>query len=75
MFVYLILPSTGCPDDLRITETALNELMPINYTPEELRACLKNVSAKNYFAKMLDYPFSQEQLVVLKEKLDEVTSG
>ncbi|XP_042720397.1 mesothelin-like [Lagopus leucura] len=71
-----LLPSrqkrdVGCPDDLRITETALNELMPIYYTPEELRACLKNVSAKNYFAQMLDYPFSQEQLVVLKEKLDE----
>uniref|UniRef100_A0A8C2Y7D5 Mesothelin n=1 Tax=Coturnix japonica TaxID=93934 RepID=A0A8C2Y7D5_COTJA len=62
----------GCPDDLRITEEVLNDdLMPIYYTPEELRACLKNVSLKNDFPHILTYPFSNEQLAVLKEKLDE----
>ncbi|XP_021267167.1 mesothelin-like isoform X2 [Numida meleagris] len=72
-----LLPSrqkrdVGCPDDLKITETVLNDdLMPIYYTPEELRACLKNVSLKNYFSEILTYPFSNEQLAVLKEKLDE----
>uniref|UniRef100_A0A669QU03 Mesothelin n=1 Tax=Phasianus colchicus TaxID=9054 RepID=A0A669QU03_PHACC len=72
-----LLPSrqkrdVGCPGELRITETVLNnDLMPIYYTPEELRACLKNVSVTNDFLQILDYPFSNEQLAVLKEKLDE----
>ncbi|XP_019476357.1 mesothelin-like [Meleagris gallopavo] len=72
-----LLPSrqkrdVGCPDDLRITERVLNDdTMPIYYLPEVLRACLKNVSLKNYFPQILNYPFSNEQLAVLKEKLDE----
>ncbi|NXC38732.1 MSLN protein, partial [Penelope pileata] len=72
-----LLPSrqkraVGCPEDKEITETVLNDdLMPIYYSPEELRACLKNVSLQNYFSQILMYPFSNEQLAVLKEKLDE----
>lgn len=74
--MYLILPSTGCSDAKKITETVLNdEMMPIYYSPEELRACLKNVSLKDYFPQILTYPFTNEQLAVVKEKLDEVMSG
>uniref|UniRef100_A0A8C9ES61 Mesothelin n=1 Tax=Pavo cristatus TaxID=9049 RepID=A0A8C9ES61_PAVCR len=72
-----LLPSrqkrdVGCSDDQKITETVLNdEMMPIYYSPAELRACLKNVSLKNYFPQILTYPFTNEQLAVVKEKLDE----
>ncbi|NXI72030.1 MSLN protein, partial [Anseranas semipalmata] len=72
-----LLPSrhkraSGCPENKKITEAVLNnDLMPLDYTPEELRACLKNVSLKNHFSQILTYAFSNEQLVVLKEKLDE----
>ncbi|POI29964.1 hypothetical protein CIB84_006287, partial [Bambusicola thoracicus] len=65
-----LLPSrqkrdVGCPDDLKITEEVLNDdMMPIYYTPEELRACLKNVSLKDYFPQILTYPFTNEQLAV-----------
>ncbi|XP_004945280.2 mesothelin isoform X1 [Gallus gallus] len=72
-----LLPSrqkrdVGCSDAKKITETVLNdEMMPIYYSPEELRACLKNVSLKDYFPQILTYPFTKEQLAVVKEKLDE----
>ncbi|NXK51873.1 MSLN protein, partial [Chauna torquata] len=62
----------GCPDNKKITETVLNnDLMPIEYTAEELRACLKNVSLEGHLSQILTYAFSNEQLAVLKEKLDE----
>uniref|UniRef100_A0A8C0EYR5 Mesothelin n=1 Tax=Bubo bubo TaxID=30461 RepID=A0A8C0EYR5_BUBBB len=62
----------GCPPDKQITEMVLNdELMPISYTPEELRACLKNVSLENHLSQILTYAFSVQQLAVLKENLDE----
>ncbi|NXL88008.1 MSLN protein, partial [Alectura lathami] len=72
-----LLPSrqkraAGCPGGKEITEAVLDDdMMPLYYTSEELRACLKNVSLQNYFSKILDYPFTTEQLAVLKEKLDE----
>lgn len=46
--------------------------MPLKYTPEELRACLKNVPLENYLPQMLTYAFNVQQLAVLKEHLDEV---
>ncbi|KAM9372394.1 mesothelin [Phaethornis superciliosus] len=62
----------GCPPGKKITEAVLNdELMPLYYPPEELRACLKNVSLENHLSQMMSYPFSNEQLAVLKEYLDE----
>ncbi|KFO77123.1 Mesothelin, partial [Cuculus canorus] len=63
----------GCPPDKQITEAVLgDELMPIYYTPEELRACLKNVSLENHLSQILTYPFSVQQLAVLKRHLDEI---
>uniref|UniRef100_A0A8B9FVM5 Mesothelin n=1 Tax=Amazona collaria TaxID=241587 RepID=A0A8B9FVM5_9PSIT len=68
----LVIASTGCPAGKQITETVLeDDLMPLSYTPGELRACLKNVSLENHLSQMLTYAFSVEQLAVLKEHLDE----
>ncbi|KFQ70623.1 Mesothelin, partial [Phaethon lepturus] len=62
----------GCPPGKQITEMVLNDdLMPIYYTPEELHACLKNVSLENHLSQILVYPFSIQQLAVLKRHLDE----
>lgn len=52
-----------------------DDLMPIYYTPKELRACLKNVSLENHLSRMLTYAFSVQQLAELKRNLDEVMSG
>lgn len=52
-----------------------NFLMPINYTAEELHTCLKNVSLDNHLSQILTYPFSTQQLAVLKRHLDEVMPG
>ncbi|KAM9013306.1 mesothelin isoform 1-T1 [Ara ararauna] len=61
-----------CPPGKQITEAVLeDDLMPLSYTPEQLRACLKNVSLENHLSQMLTYAFSVEQLAVLKEHLDE----
>ncbi|XP_033373895.1 mesothelin-like [Parus major] len=62
----------GCPADKEITEAVLNnQLMPVYYSPEDLRACLRNVSLENHFSRVLSYPFSNPQLAILKEYLDE----
>ncbi|XP_057891774.1 mesothelin [Melospiza georgiana] len=69
----------GCPAERKITKTMLDdELMPTYYIPEELlRACLQNISQENYLylendlSNILNYPFSNPQLAVLKEYLDE----
>ncbi|KFV41244.1 Mesothelin, partial [Tyto alba] len=62
----------GCPPGKQVTEMVLNDdMMPIYYTPEELHACLKNVSLENHLSQILTYPFSVQQLAVLKRNLDE----
>ncbi|XP_005054043.1 PREDICTED: mesothelin [Ficedula albicollis] len=62
----------GCPADKEITEAVLDDdLMPTRYTPEELRACLRNASLESHFSQISSYPFSIPQLAVLKEYLDE----
>ncbi|KAM6407428.1 mesothelin-like isoform 2-T2 [Rhynochetos jubatus] len=62
----------GCPPGKEVTEMVLNDdLMPIYYPPVELHACLKNVSLENHLSQILTYPFSVQQLAVLKSNLDE----
>ncbi|KFR11788.1 Mesothelin, partial [Opisthocomus hoazin] len=62
----------GCQPDKRITEAVLNDdLMPIYYTPEQLHACLRNVSLENHLSRILTYAFSIPQLAALKRNLDE----
>ncbi|KAM7038888.1 mesothelin [Acridotheres tristis] len=64
---------TGCPADLKITEAVLDDdLMPTRYIPAELlRVCLQNASLESHFSQIFTYPFSNPQLAVLKEYLDE----
>ncbi|KFU94098.1 Mesothelin, partial [Chaetura pelagica] len=63
----------GCPPSKEITKAVLDDsLMPVYYTPEELQACLQNVSLDNYLSQILTYPFSVPQLAVLKRHLDEM---
>ncbi|XP_056358879.1 mesothelin [Oenanthe melanoleuca] len=62
----------GCPAGKEITEAVLDDdLMPTYYTPEELRACFRNASLESHFSQIAIYPFSNPQLAVLKEYLDE----
>ncbi|KAM6352548.1 otoancorin-like isoform 1-T7 [Alca torda] len=62
----------GCPPNKRITDMVLNsDLMPIEYTAEQLHICLKNVSLDNHLPQILTYAFSTQQLAVLKRHLDE----
>uniref|UniRef100_A0A8C3VEQ5 MSLN protein n=1 Tax=Catharus ustulatus TaxID=91951 RepID=A0A8C3VEQ5_CATUS len=64
--------AAGCPADKEITEKVLDDdLMPTFYTPEELRACLRNASLESHFSKIFSYPFSIPQLQVLKDYLDQ----
>ncbi|KGL77680.1 Mesothelin, partial [Tinamus guttatus] len=61
-----------CPPDLKITQEVLeDDMMPIYYTPEQLRVCLKNVSLADHLSLILSYPFTVQQLAVLKRHLDE----
>ncbi|XP_025950951.2 mesothelin [Dromaius novaehollandiae] len=60
-----------CPPDKKITQKVLeDDMMPIYYTAEQLQACLKNVSLDNHLSQILSYPFTVEQLAVLKRHLD-----
>ncbi|XP_077643080.1 mesothelin-like [Lonchura striata] len=62
----------GCPADLEITEAVLNnDIMPAYYSPEQLRACLRNSSLENHLSQLGTYPFSIPQLAVMKEYLEE----
>uniref|UniRef100_A0A8C3SGH5 Uncharacterized protein n=1 Tax=Chelydra serpentina TaxID=8475 RepID=A0A8C3SGH5_CHESE len=71
--ICLILASSECPADKTITEeVVMDELMPIYYTPEELQACLQGVTLVTHLALMMQYPFTDQQLAVLKKKLDEM---
>uniref|UniRef100_A0A8C3SGM2 Uncharacterized protein n=1 Tax=Chelydra serpentina TaxID=8475 RepID=A0A8C3SGM2_CHESE len=68
--------AASCPADKTITEeVVMDELMPIYYTPEELQACLQGVTLVTHLALMMQYPFTDQQLAVLKKKLDEVMHG
>lgn len=53
----------------------MDELMPINYSPQDLQACLTPDILKKHLARLLSYPFTDEHLSVLKTKLDEVKPG
>ncbi|XP_061456018.1 mesothelin [Rhineura floridana] len=64
--------NTGCPPDKIITKEVLeNTLMPLEYTDNELRLCLSPSMVADNLHNFSDYPFTLEQLAVLKEKLDE----
>ncbi|KAJ6657615.1 hypothetical protein lerEdw1_002332 [Lerista edwardsae] len=62
-----------CPPDKTVTQKVVSDnLMPLDYTPEELQACLKGPILVDNLAVLTDYAFTYEQLLVIKENLDEV---
>ncbi|KAJ6653732.1 hypothetical protein lerEdw1_008758, partial [Lerista edwardsae] len=64
---------SGCPASKTITEeVAKDPLMPIKYTPEELRACLTAAVLQKYLDLMSRRAFTSEQAAVVKGKLDEM---
>ncbi|XP_019397678.1 PREDICTED: mesothelin [Crocodylus porosus] len=64
--------ATDCPSDKTVTDdVAMNELMPILYSPQDLQACLTAAILEKHLARLITYPFTDEQLSVLKNKLDE----
>ncbi|KAJ6657559.1 hypothetical protein lerEdw1_002274 [Lerista edwardsae] len=60
-----------CPPEKVVTQKIINNnKMPINYTADQLRICLKGpILAKN-FRKLKGYAFTYEQLCAMKENLD-----
>ncbi|KAM3826785.1 mesothelin isoform 1-T1 [Vipera latastei] len=64
-----------CPKGKEIGEKILNddrieEL--VSYMPVELKLCLTKENLVNNISAFSDYPFTDEQLIAVKEKLDEV---
>ncbi|XP_026539356.1 mesothelin isoform X3 [Notechis scutatus] len=63
-----------CPTDKVITKEILNDdLMDelLFYTPIELKLCLTKENLMNNISAFSDYPFTDEQLKAVKDKLDE----
>ncbi|XP_066496899.1 mesothelin [Tiliqua scincoides] len=62
-----------CPPGKTVTqEVVSDDLMPLDYSPEELRACLKGPILANNLDILMDYAFTYEQLHVIKDNLDEM---
>lgn len=64
-----------CPEEKVITEEILNDDLIeelIYYTPRELKLCLTMENLMNNISAFSEYPFTEEQLIAVKEKLDEV---
>ncbi|XP_026580249.1 mesothelin-like, partial [Pseudonaja textilis] len=64
-----------CPTDKIITKEILNDdLMDelLFYTPIELKLCLTKENLMNNISAFSDYPFTDEQLQAVKDKLDEI---
>uniref|UniRef100_A0A8D0DUB7 Uncharacterized protein n=1 Tax=Salvator merianae TaxID=96440 RepID=A0A8D0DUB7_SALMN len=68
-----LLALTDCPPDKIITdEMAKDDLMPIYYEPSELQACLNETNLIKYFSFFSQYAFTEQQLQVMKQKMDEI---
>ncbi|XP_015673738.1 mesothelin isoform X2 [Protobothrops mucrosquamatus] len=64
-----------CPEEKVITEEILNDDLIeelIYYTPRELKLCLTMENLMNNISAFSEYPFTEEQLIAVKEKLDEI---
>ncbi|XP_033023588.1 mesothelin-like [Lacerta agilis] len=65
--------SSGCPAEKTITQEVLDdELMPLYYDNEELRQCLDDPTLLANLNKISAYAFTEQQLMVIKEKLDRI---
>ncbi|XP_069503378.1 otoancorin-like [Ambystoma mexicanum] len=62
-----------CPDNMQITADNVNNvLLPIHYTADELNACIDDQTLVNNLAFLGGLAFSDEQLRVLKGRLDKL---
>ncbi|KAJ6651904.1 hypothetical protein lerEdw1_015942 [Lerista edwardsae] len=67
--------TSGCPADKTITENvAKDPLMPLDYTPVELRACLTSSVLRKYLDFLSQQAFTEEQAAAVKLKLDEAST-
>ncbi|XP_053132556.1 mesothelin-like isoform X2 [Hemicordylus capensis] len=65
--------ASGCPPIKTITEEVVrDDLMPIYYSPAELRACLRGRILESRLGSVTQYSFTNEQLGAVKANLDEV---
>nr|XP_060642510.1 mesothelin [Anolis sagrei ordinatus] len=61
-----------CPPDQTITDEMLkDELLPIWYSPEDLKACLKGQRLVESLPTISSYAFTYDQLLALKQNLDQ----
>ncbi|KAJ6657621.1 hypothetical protein lerEdw1_002338, partial [Lerista edwardsae] len=68
--------TSGCPADKTVTEDVVKGLlMPLDYTPEELYACLTPAVLQKYLDLISQQAFTTEQSMAVKEKLDEMYPG
>ncbi|MEE6497898.1 hypothetical protein FKM82_002921 [Ascaphus truei] len=68
--------AAGCPDGKQITATNVkDDLLPLYYTTEELDACLDNKNLVEFLPDLGIKAFTDEQLLVLKKKLDQLYPG
>ncbi|XP_063286533.1 mesothelin [Pelobates fuscus] len=64
--------AASCPDGMQITaDNVTNSLLPLLYTTDQLEACLNYTILVAYLSSFTNMPFTDEQLAVLKNKLDQ----
>ncbi|XP_077305524.1 uncharacterized protein LOC143924890 [Lithobates pipiens] len=63
--------AANCPSGKQITASNVNDpLLPLNYNVVDLDACLDNDTLLNYLSILSSMAFTNEQLQVLKNRLD-----
>ncbi|XP_063790931.1 mesothelin isoform X2 [Pseudophryne corroboree] len=68
--------AAGCPNGMKITaDNVNNPLLPLLYSTADLDACLDNATLTNYLEVLGNDPFTDEQLAVLKMRLDQLYPG
>ncbi|KAM8960371.1 mesothelin [Pelodytes ibericus] len=68
--------AVACPSGMEITaDNVQNSLNPLLYTADQLDACLNNSILAAYLLDLSNQPFTNEQLAVFKNKLDQLYPG
>ncbi|XP_056392147.1 mesothelin [Hyla sarda] len=62
--------ATGCTTGNITADNVNDNLLPVTYTAQQLDACLDNDILVNYLSVLSSKIFTNEQLIVLKNKLD-----
>ncbi|KAM4632498.1 mesothelin [Discoglossus pictus] len=65
--------ASGCADGMQITsDNVMDELLPVNYPPSQLDACLDNKTLQDFQLILGSKTFTDEQLNILKTRLDKL---